>query len=212
MRTPFSAFVDGTVARFVFVSALIPSVVSGLDGASSLPSLSFSYTSARLGGVDNGIGGAVRFSDERGKATVPLYRAGVYTAYEYGGACAGYYLSLSPNPVCGGTVAGYLMDSPVAGTNAPLYRAVFYAPDEYGGRCVGSYLSLSPNPACGGTVLGYLVESPVTETSPAIYRAVSPIYDEYGHTCDPAYAYPSLGPNSVCGGTVLGYLSAPPPR
>src|SRR5216110_3252909 len=117
MRTPFSAFVDGTVARFVFVSALIPSVVSGLDGASSLPSLSFSYTSARLGGVDNGIGGAVRFSDERGKATVPLYRAGVYTAYEYGGACAGYYLSLSPNPVCGGTVAGYLMDSHVTGTS-----------------------------------------------------------------------------------------------
>ena len=162
MRTPFSAFVDGTVARFVFVSALIPSVVSGLDGASSLPSLSFSYTSARLGGVDNGIGGAVRFSDERGKATVPLYRAGVYTAYEYGGACAGYYLSLSPNPTCGGTVLGYLVESPVTETSPAIYRAVSPIYDEYGHTCDPAYAypSLGPNSVCGGTVLGYLSAPP----------------------------------------------------
>jgi len=186
--------------------------IYGADGTSSLPPLSFSYTDARLSGVNNGLGGAVSFAYERVKATGVLYRAVTAIQNDWGGwTCdnAKTYLSFSPNSVCGGTPL-FLVDSPVAGTSAALYRNTsFVQTGEFTWGCEGSYVSLSPDYTCGNPpLLGFLVDLPVAGANAALYRAVRSSYDETGNRICTPNDYLSFGPDPTCGGTRAGHFYA----
>ncbi|HEV8584795.1 MAG TPA: hypothetical protein VGT02_07470, partial [Methylomirabilota bacterium] len=158
----------------------------GSDGTSSLPTLSFGYTGARLMTVSNGLGGTATYTYEH-VTTAPLSTACQRTS---GGNCVDWNVSTSE----GLPILGHLVTSGSTTDSVPLYATC--QRQDGSGNCLDWGLSTS-----SGTLLGRLMTTAGLPGTVPLYSACL-VPDGSGGCLD-------WGASTTTG-TLLGYLYVAP--
>jgi RHS repeat-associated protein len=171
----------------------------GSDGASTLPAMSFSYTSGRLSSALNGIGGTASFVYEEVK---PAALSSGCVRDDGQGNC----YDTGPVIDSSGTsnIGAYIWSTSRPGTQPVYLACVVGGLDEWGNPVCSDFgIATAPDAWGFSTLLGYVPATHLQGTV-SLYSTAAGFYDSNGSLVCSGYTV-ATNADQLCGGTVVGY-------